>query len=800
MTNSDILQKSGNIRGLPGKFLIPYVGCFLFALWTYNTVSRLTELESIKSNLLRFQSLVFQAQTQRQAFLSEGFKGSEFLPKGDSPELNEHNLIMERLAAISLQLQDASIIHKANYDSIQLLKTQYENRFLKLVQLTREKGFKDHGLIGQLRNTIHEVEEVDIDYDRSLLLMLRRHEKDFFLSYDLIYKDKFRQAIFDFKDHIQRIYATEERKNLLVKRLSDYQSAFEKTVSIQARIGLTDQDGLKGEISGIVQVLVFQLEGLISKSIEEANDRIRLNIFLLVILLLAITGIGIFLLTFRINRFGRSINLMQHNVMMLAAGSFPKTNGVKSRDELYLAHQAIGELTESLRQKSRFAESLIRGELDAELEILSERDHLGFSLIELRDNLVDIATEASMALNEVGIDGKLATKVDTQGKSGTWRDLAESTNSLLSSVEERVSSLIEIADAMAHGDLTNTYTTESNGDISALARQLNLALASINELLTKIKSSATQIEGFSQEMLASGAEINMSTKEVATTISQMGVGAENQVATADVASSNFEKVLESAKSMNEKSSSITIAAKKGVGKAKEGVTLVGDVRKSIGIISRYSEYTKASMDTLGKRSSEIVEFLSVIQDIAGQTNLLALNAAIEAAQAGDAGRGFAVVAEEIRKLAENSKKSTTEIEKLVGAIQNDTQVAQEAAEQTHTGVKQGKAVTAALEKVFSEIVNSSEETFDDSMEILDQAQHQQKDIETLVSVMERVVVFAAQTAAGTKEVAGATEEIAGGMELYMRKVQEMADVVRTLRDELSNFKLRETQDYAAPPA
>jgi methyl-accepting chemotaxis protein len=55
--------------------------------------------------------------------------------------------------------------------------------------------------------------------------------------------------------------------------------------------------------------------------------------------------------------------------------------------------------------------------------------------------------------------------------------------------------------------------------------------------------------------------------------------------------------------------------------------------------------------SLGEKTKQIAEFISIITGIADQTNLLALNAAIEAVRAGDAGRGFAVVAEEVRKLA-----------------------------------------------------------------------------------------------------------------------------------------------------
>ena len=129
------------------------------------------------------------------------------------------------------------------------------------------------------------------------------------------------------------------------------------------------------------------------------------------------------------------------------------------------------------------------------------------------------------------------------------------------------------------------------------------------------------------------------------------------------------------------------------------------------------EEMSSSMNSINDRATEVIKqsediknIITIIRDIADQTNLLALNAAIEAARAGEHGRGFAVVADEVRKLAERTGKSLSEIEVNVNVlVQGVTEMSESIKEQTQ-GIAQINEAIAQLESVTQDNVTVANDT------------------------------------------------------------------------------------------
>lgn len=458
-------------------------------------------------------------------------------------------------------------------------------------------------------------------------------------------------------------------------------------------------------------------------------------------------------------------------------------------DEIGGIQSSLGVYIQSLKNMEEFATAIRKGNFNYEYKILSDKDILGYSLLAMRESLIEVINEVKIVTRQASEEGKLTARVSTQGRDGAWKELSESLNNLLVSFSGPLVTLNKVIKAMAQGDLTFRYHEGSKGDVLDMASNLNLALENIDGLLHQVSKNASIIEESTSEMRISSEEMSTNTNEIASAIAEMSNGAQTQVAKVDESSNLIEGILKSSNEMGQRAENIHHAAKQGVDSSEKGMQMINNVMQGISEISSYSRKTDDSIKVLTDRSKEISRVLRVISDIASQTNLLALNAAIEAAQAGDSGRGFAVVAEEIRKLAEDSRNSAREIEKLVTDVQTDTQEAAKVIAEMNKSVSLGEQTSRSAAEVFNEIYHTSNDTLSHSEDILNATKQQIKDINNVVAITESIVVIAEETAAGTEQVASSATELSTGMVTYNQKIQKLAEIAESFKEGISMVKL-----------
>jgi methyl-accepting chemotaxis protein len=160
-------------------------------------------------------------------------------------------------------------------------------------------------------------------------------------------------------------------------------------------------------------------------------------------------------------------------------------------------------------------------------------------------------------------------------------------------------------------------------------------------------------------------------------------------------------------------------------------TAMEDIRERVDAIAR-------DIVTLSERTQQIGEITATVNGLADRSNLLALNASIEAARAGEHGKGFMVVAEEVRKLAEQSKAATAQVETILGDVQNATSAAVLASQEGTKVVEQGLVLTERAGDGIRSLSDTIGESFAAAQQIAASAQQQSIGIEQIAQAMSHV--------------------------------------------------------------
>jgi methyl-accepting chemotaxis protein len=154
--------------------------------------------------------------------------------------------------------------------------------------------------------------------------------------------------------------------------------------------------------------------------------------------------------------------------------------------------------------------------------------------------------------------------------------------------------------------------------------------------------------------------------------------------------------------------------------------------------------TGKRLKRLGERSQEISQIIDVINHLAERTTVLALNASMQATAAGEAGRGFSMIAEEIQRLAENSRDSTSQISTLVHNIQQEANTTIATMERTIEQVVNGSSLAEDADKQMQSALDATNQLVS-SVEKIAQASAEQVSISKTLQVRAERILQATQT-------------------------------------------------------
>lgn len=305
------------------------------------------------------------------------------------------------------------------------------------------------------------------------------------------------------------------------------------------------------------------------------------------------------------------------------------------------------------------------------------------------------------------------------------------------SITRPLNKAVQIAQRVAHGDLTAIIHSDRQDETGQLIEALAHMNQSLQQIVGKVRVSTDTIASASIEIASGNSNLSTRTEKQAESLQQT-TGAMNDL-TAIVRQN-----ADNASQANQLAVSATEVA-------TAGGAVVGQVVETMGNINASSR--------------KIVDIISVIDSIAFQTNILALNAAVEAARAGEQGRGFAVVAGEVRTLAQRSATAAKEIKVLIN--------------ESVDKVAKGSELVTQAGTTMTHVVDSVRRVSDIIGEITAASQAQSDGIESVSMTILQMDDVTTQNAALVEQAAAAAES----MQNQAQSLAQMVSVFRLRSEE-----------------
>jgi len=355
-------------------------------------------------------------------------------------------------------------------------------------------------------------------------------------------------------------------------------------------------------------------------------------------------------------------------------------------------------------------------------------------------------------------------------------------------IRKPLDDLTDLGKQLANNNLTRKVQVKSKDEFGQLSDVFNQTIENLRILIRKIQYaietidlSAEQLDNSSNELSVSSEIISNNTHDLAASVNEQSQSVSNIVYAID-------EMVKSIQNIDTKLKYLDRSTDEVMEKAEVGQDTINE---NINVMKQVEEFTNDLTSTvriLKNDSDEVGQILQIINNIAEQTNLLALNASIESARAGEAGKGFAVVAEEIRKLAENSKDATKNIEVLIQNTQiranQAVTIMNDAGRQIEKGIK-------ASQKTKDAFINIIESTKESTLQVKDinSLSNEISSISQAISAtVQEVSAVVEESATVTEQVANSTEQQEKQFKIMINSIKDLSNIGKELLALAGQFK------------
>jgi methyl-accepting chemotaxis protein len=347
----------------------------------------------------------------------------------------------------------------------------------------------------------------------------------------------------------------------------------------------------------------------------------------------------------------------------------------------------------------------------------------------------------------------------TEERHRELENSAETERASKETLQAAVRDYTAFAARVADGDLTATVSADGSPELAELADSLNTMVSGLAEISRQIQAGVHEIGDSTTEILSAVSRHTNSAGEQSAAISETSATVNELRAAADDTAQRARHVAQQA------SDSVAVS--------NEGTEAVTALAEAMEEIRARVDGIAAEILTLSERTQQIGAITATVNELADQSNLLALNASIEAARAGEHGRGFAVVAEQVRRLSDQSKAATAQVETILTDVRDATAAAVAASEHGTQVVDHGLSLTGRT----GEGIRSLADTIRDAS-----------------AAAEQIAASAHQQSVGMDQIAEAMTNIDNGTDQFLEGAQQSQRVAGDL-SELSDKLAALTDRY-----